>query len=199
MTSGRARANDTWKTRSNATVPTAVSATPTSLFSRFRLRGHGRLRTLAVLSQCPRAGPRAPPGELQSSHPAGRSRGPLFHLAEHRSVLRANSFMQAAGGPGTVARGDRWLALASIGPTAREAVRAARAAREGVFNSENPLRVMPFELRFLARRRPQSTPSADDDRLRPPQSCTGIPNVADRLFLPPAVCRPHCRERCRRA
>ncbi|MGA7454884.1 MAG: hypothetical protein WBW73_27785 [Rhodoplanes sp.] len=58
---------------------------------------------------------------------------------------------------------------------------------------------MPFELRFLARRRPQSTPSADDDRLHPPQSCTGIPNAADRLFLPPEYVALFVENGCRRA
>ena len=50
---------------------------------------------------------------------------PCFIWPNIDPFLRASSFMQAAGGPGTVALGDRWLALASLGPTAREAVRAA--------------------------------------------------------------------------
>jgi tripartite-type tricarboxylate transporter receptor subunit TctC len=81
-------------------------------FKSHSIRGHGRLRTLAVLSQCPRAGPRAPPGGLQSPHPAGRSRGPLFHLAEHRSVPARQQFHASHRRAGSVARGDRWLALA---------------------------------------------------------------------------------------
>ena len=39
---------------------------------------------------------------------------PCFIWPNIDPFLRASSFMQAAGGPGTVALGDRWLALASL-------------------------------------------------------------------------------------
>jgi hypothetical protein len=71
---------------------------------------------------------------------------------------------------------------------ARESVRQARLAGLGVFSQANLLRVFPFELRFLSRRRPPDRwvidLSAGDDLLRDPQSYHLIPNVEDRLFVP---------------
>ena len=110
---------------------------------------------------------------------------PYFIWPNIDPFLRASSFMQAAGGPGPLRQA---IASSRSLRNAREAVGAARAAREGVFSADNPLRVMPFELRFLARRTPPDRwvidLSADDDRLHPPQSYVAIPNAEDRLFLP---------------
>ena len=36
---------------------------------------------------------------------------------------------------------------------ARQAVTTARVEGRGIFNSEHPIRVMPFELRFLSRKK----------------------------------------------
>jgi hypothetical protein len=70
---------------------------------------------------------------------------------------------------------------------ARESVRQARAQGLGIFDPANPLRVYPFELRFLSRRKPPDRwvidLSAGDDLLREPQSYYLIPNVEDRLFV----------------
>jgi hypothetical protein len=77
--------------------------------------------------------------------------------------------------------------LASL-DAARESVRQARLQGLGVFDPANPLRVYPFELRFLSRRTPPERwvidLSAGDDLLREPQSYHLIPNVEDRLFVP---------------
>ncbi len=71
---------------------------------------------------------------------------------------------------------------------ARESVRQAREQGLGVFSPANPLRVYPFELRFLSRREPPARwvidLSAGDDLLRDPQSYYLIPNVEDRLYVP---------------
>lgn len=71
---------------------------------------------------------------------------------------------------------------------AREWVKAARDAQTGIFDAENPLRLYPFELRFLARRAPPDRwlidLSSDDDRLIPPQKYYTVPNIEDRLFVP---------------
>jgi endonuclease YncB( thermonuclease family) len=71
---------------------------------------------------------------------------------------------------------------------ARESVRQARVQGLGIFSAANPLRVYPFELRFLSRRKPPDRwvidLGAGDDLLRQPQSYHVIPNVEDRLFVP---------------
>jgi hypothetical protein len=70
---------------------------------------------------------------------------------------------------------------------ARESVRQARGEGLGIFDPANPLRVYPFELRFLSRRKPPDRwvidLSAGDDLLRDPQSYYLIPNVEDRLYV----------------
>lgn len=71
---------------------------------------------------------------------------------------------------------------------AREDVQQARAAQLGIFDAQNPLRLYPFELRFLARRRPPDRwvidLSKNDDQLIHPQNYYTIPNIEDRLFIP---------------
>jgi endonuclease YncB( thermonuclease family) len=71
---------------------------------------------------------------------------------------------------------------------ARDAVRAAREAELGLFDRQDPLRLQPFELRFLADRRlPERWVidlSKNDDRLIPPQQYHTVPNIEDRLFIP---------------
>jgi endonuclease YncB( thermonuclease family) len=71
---------------------------------------------------------------------------------------------------------------------ARRAIAQARADESGIFESANPLRIHPFELRFLAQRR---TPDrwvidlgSDEPILRMPQQYFTIANVEDRLFVP---------------
>ena len=72
---------------------------------------------------------------------------------------------------------------------ARIWVREARQAKLGVWRAEDPLRLLPFELRFLANR---TTPprwvidlSAGDDKLLAPQLYHQVTNPEDRLFVPP--------------
>jgi endonuclease YncB( thermonuclease family) len=71
---------------------------------------------------------------------------------------------------------------------ARQAVKDARAAGLGIFASADPLLLYPFELRFLARRRPPERWVIDlgafDDLLRPPQAYHQIVEPEDRLFVP---------------
>lgn len=72
--------------------------------------------------------------------------------------------------------------------SARESVRAARRGRFGVFDSEHPLRLEPFEVRYLSRRRPPDRwvidLSDDGDFLIPPQEYYTVPDAEDRLFVP---------------
>ena len=89
--------------------------------------------------------------------------------------------------PKNVAPADVTLEELASFEAARESVRHARAQGLGIFDPANPLRVYPFELRFLSRRKPPDRwvidLSAGDDLLRDPQSYYLIPNVEDRLFV----------------
>jgi endonuclease YncB( thermonuclease family) len=71
---------------------------------------------------------------------------------------------------------------------ARAWVGAARTAQIGVFEAANPLRLLPFELRFLAQRRAPNRwvidLGKDDNVLLKPENYYRIPNLEDRLFIP---------------
>lgn len=71
---------------------------------------------------------------------------------------------------------------------ARKWVRSARKKKIGVFDAQNPLRLLPFEIRFLSQRRPPDRwvidLSKNDDALIRPQNYYTVPNMEDRLFIP---------------
>jgi hypothetical protein len=73
---------------------------------------------------------------------------------------------------------------------ARAWVRAARELGEGVWSRDDPLRLLPFELRFLARGLPPDRwvidLAARDDRLLAPQLYPRVELPEDRLFVPAA-------------
>ncbi|HEU4740333.1 MAG TPA: hypothetical protein VFS50_01895 [Meiothermus sp.] len=82
--------------------------------------------------------------------------------------------------------------IADSTPTLRRAmdwVRQARANGVGLFEKKNPLRLLPFELRYLADRRVPERWTIDlshnTDVLIPPGEYYRVPNPEDRLFLPP--------------
>ncbi len=64
----------------------------------------------------------------------------------------------------------------------------ARDTGAGLFAPADPLRIEPFEVRFLAGRRAPSRwlidLSKDDDSLIPPQDYFSVPHAEDRLFIP---------------
>jgi endonuclease YncB( thermonuclease family) len=70
---------------------------------------------------------------------------------------------------------------------AQQAVRAARQNKIGLYEKADPLRLLPFELRFLAEGRPPARwvidLSKNDDQLIPPTEYFTIPNPEDRLFV----------------
>ncbi len=72
---------------------------------------------------------------------------------------------------------------------ARRFVRDARAQHLGLFEQADPLRLLPFELRFLARRTPPERwvidLGRDDDTLIAPQAYFQVAAPEDRLFIPP--------------
>jgi endonuclease YncB( thermonuclease family) len=72
---------------------------------------------------------------------------------------------------------------------AREAVAAARTAGLGVYNPADPLRVRPFELRFLARKKAPDRFVIDltqpgSNKLLAPDLYYTVPNDEDRLHIP---------------
>jgi endonuclease YncB( thermonuclease family) len=82
-----------------------------------------------------------------------------------------------------VAESDRSLRQA------RQWIREARENKVGIFSADDPLRLLPFELRFLSRRQPPDRWVIDlgknEDTLLPPQAYCTIENIEDRLFIPP--------------
>ena len=112
---------------------------------------------------------------------------PYFIWPNLDPFLRAPSPLAAVPAPGTA------TALAGNAGTplgaARAAVQRARAQGLGVFAPADPLRLLPFEVRFLARRRPPDRwlidLSRDDDVLLRPERYHAVPNPEDRLFVPP--------------
>jgi endonuclease YncB( thermonuclease family) len=99
-----------------------------------------------------------------------RSRGSLIDAA--RPPVQ---FRQEANGPGKLR-------------DARNAVAQARADGKGIFDTDDPLRIHAFELRFLAQRRAPDRWVIDlgsnDSMLLKPQNYHTIANVEDRLFIP---------------
>ncbi len=70
---------------------------------------------------------------------------------------------------------------------ARQAVRAARENHVGIFDAADPLRVEPFEVRYLSRCSPPSRYvidlSKNDDVLIHPENYYTVPLPEDRLFI----------------
>ena len=95
-----------------------------------------------------------------------------------RSILNA---IFAPGTANTLAESDAQLR------EARQMVRQARQAGNGIYDQADPLCLEAFEVRFLSRQRPPSRWAIDlgkqDDILGHPQNCHTIPNSEDRLFI----------------
>ena len=70
----------------------------------------------------------------------------------------------------------------------RRAVAQARTAKVGIFDAQKPLRIHPFELRYLAQRRAPDRWVIDlggsGTTISKPQQYHTIANVEDRLFIP---------------
>ena len=74
---------------------------------------------------------------------------------------------------------------------ARKAVAAARAAKLGVFSANNPLALLPYEIRFLARKGSKGPDryvidlsAAGGNKLLKPENYFRIKNLEDRMFIP---------------
>ncbi len=110
---------------------------------------------------------------------------PYFIWPNINPFRRAESVKKAVIPPGqanNVANGDNALRQA------RGWVRNAREQGLGIFDPQDPLRLEPFEVRFLAGRRPPNRwvidLSRNDDEIIPPQKYFTITNSEDRLFIP---------------
>ncbi len=70
----------------------------------------------------------------------------------------------------------------------RKWARDARNRGDGIYNLNNPLQLLPFELRFIARQQPPNRwvidLSKNDTILIKPQNYYTVPNMEDRLFIP---------------
>jgi endonuclease YncB( thermonuclease family) len=90
------------------------------------------------------------------------------------AVIEPGEAAALASGPNALAQARRW-------------VREAREQKLGIFEDANPLRLAPFEVRFLGRRQPPDRwvidLSKDEDVLLQPQEYHVIPNIEDRLFV----------------
>jgi hypothetical protein len=71
---------------------------------------------------------------------------------------------------------------------AREMVKTSRNNKTGIYSVIQPLKILSFELRFMARRelpkRWLIDLSRNDDRLVPPEEYYTVPNEEDRLWIP---------------
>lgn len=110
---------------------------------------------------------------------------PYFIWPNVNPFRRAESIKKAVIPPGKAknsADGDNTLRQA------RGGVRSAREKGLGIFDPQDPLRLEPFEVRFLAGRRPPNRwvidLSKNDDELIPPQKYFTVANSEDRLFIP---------------
>jgi endonuclease YncB( thermonuclease family) len=102
-----------------------------------------------------------------------------------------NPFRQAASLRDAVIPPGEAKQLADADSSLRRASEWTRDARQngvGVFDPADPLRILPFEVRFLARRTPPDRwvidLSASEDVLHHPQRYFEIPHAEDRLFVP---------------
>jgi endonuclease YncB( thermonuclease family) len=113
---------------------------------------------------------------------------PYFIWPNIDPFLHKSSLVEAVPSPGQPITSPKLDA-------ARAAVTQARANQLGIFADMTPLRLEPFELRFLARLNAAKTArsgpdrwvidmSAADDVLHQPMNYHEIPNSEDRLFVP---------------
>lgn len=145
--------------------------------------GYGRL--LGWINREQQATPR--PLDYNSRLLVGGYALPYFIWPNINPFRRQASAVEAVPVPGTAAL---VAARESSLRDARRAVRAARDSGKGVFALTDPLKIEPFELRFLAGRRAPTRwvidLSSDADVLLPPQRYFEIARPEDRLYVPPA-------------
>lgn len=151
-------------------------------YAREAIDGYGRL--LAYLNVSVPKGAAERPDTynermLQSGHAT-----PYFIWPNLDPFKKQPRLLDAVFAPGELGRvaGDPALAKA------RQWVRDARARHLGVFDARDPLLLLPFELRFLAGRKPPQRWVIDlaggRPELIPPQQYHTVADWEDRLFVP---------------
>jgi endonuclease YncB( thermonuclease family) len=110
---------------------------------------------------------------------------PYFIWPNINPFRKAPTITDAVPAPGSAAD------LADSDPALRAArtwTQHARTQHLGLHDAANPLRLQPFELRFIARRQPPDRWVLDlarhDKHLLPPQAYIDIPHPEDRLYIP---------------
>jgi len=110
---------------------------------------------------------------------------PYFIWPNIDPFRRHGSLLDAVPAPGTASTVAEQPGALQV---ARRLVRDARDQHLGLFEQADPLRLLPFELRFLARRSPPERWVIDlgrnDDTLLAPQAYFQVANSEDRLFVP---------------
>ena len=104
----------------------------------------------------------------------------------HFAFAQTGSIQDAIPKPDEV---DTLVARSPKLKRAREWVASARQSGKGVYSHNDRLRLLPFELRFISRRKPPDRwvldLSSTDGVLLQPQSYYKVPHLEDRLFVPP--------------
>lgn len=154
-------------------------------FAREVTDGYGRFLAYVNRNQTDPVDPAPRPATYNERMLATGLASPYFIWPNVNPFRRQGSLLGSVPAPGTandVAEGDSALR------DARNAVRTARLNGIGIFDPADPLRLEPFELRFLARRTAPSrwviALDGNDDLLLPPEHYPEIPNSEDRLFVP---------------
>jgi hypothetical protein len=110
---------------------------------------------------------------------------PYFIWPDIDPFRRQGSLLDAVPAPGTANTIAEQPGALQV---ARLFVRDARDQHLGLFEQADPLRLLPFELRSLARRSPPERWVIDlgrnDDTLLAPQAYFQVANPEDRLFIP---------------
>lgn len=159
-------------------------------FAREITDGYGRLLCYLNRHQADPDHPAPRPVSYNERLLRGGFVSPYFIWPNVNPFRRQSSLLDAVPRPGGAAE------LAERDPSLRRArdwVRQARAAGAGVYARTGPLRLEPFELRFLARvsderRLPPERwlidLSRSDDTLIPPRRYPTVAEPEDRLFIP---------------
>jgi endonuclease YncB( thermonuclease family) len=113
---------------------------------------------------------------------------PYFIWPNLDPYKRPSALVDAVPEPGSAVPAAAPPEATKLLKEARESVRAARENHLGVFEQADPLRLYPFELRYLARRKPPDRwvidLGAGDDVIHKPQQYPSIAAPEDRLFIP---------------
>jgi hypothetical protein len=122
---------------------------------------------------------------LQRADAGGWLGPPYFIWPNIDPFRRHGSLLDAVLAPGTANTVAEQPGALQV---ARRFVREARNGQLGLFAAADPLRLLPFELRFLARRSPPDRWVIDlgrnHDALLAPQDYFQVANPEDRLFIP---------------